>query len=141
MTGIKDCSAGSATKHHREARQPQPRGVNYRFQWEQTTGLIKVVPSGPHEGATHQFSTLVTSKLIAMGIPSSARGSGRRRTALPLAKEKRAIIFLSHVPVACQPSAGPPWSSKLESQSLSHGSDKTPPSGSQILTEKIVLLS
>jgi hypothetical protein len=44
--------------------------VNYRFQWEQTTGLIKVVPSGPHEGATHQFSTLVTSKLIAMGIPS-----------------------------------------------------------------------
>lgn len=44
-------------------------GVAYRFQWEQTTGLIKVVPSPVHEGVTRQFAKFVTSKLVCMGIP------------------------------------------------------------------------
>ncbi|CAG8892280.1 unnamed protein product [Penicillium egyptiacum] len=44
-------------------------GVTYRFQWEQTTGLIKVVSSHIHEGVTRQFANFVTSKLVGMGIP------------------------------------------------------------------------
>ncbi|KAJ5130566.1 uncharacterized protein N7515_006605 [Penicillium bovifimosum] len=44
-------------------------GVPYRFQWEGTTGLIKVVPRGEHEGATSQFSMVIHDELKAMGLP------------------------------------------------------------------------
>lgn len=118
-------------------------GVNYRFQWEQTNGLIKVVPSGPYEGATYQFSTLVTSKLIAIGIPSHECpwfGSTTYRPTVGKGKEGDNIF----VPRSrCLPTFG--WPTLVVetgvSKSLSHCSDKTPPSGSQILTEKSVLLS
>ncbi|KAJ5926168.1 hypothetical protein N7516_007941 [Penicillium verrucosum] len=44
-------------------------GVPYRFQWEGTTGLIKVVPRGEHEIATSQFTTVIHDELKAMGLP------------------------------------------------------------------------
>lgn len=45
-------------------------GVTYRFQWEGSTGLIKVVPSGSHELATDRFVDAVKSNLRGMGIRS-----------------------------------------------------------------------
>ncbi|CAI7623345.1 unnamed protein product [Penicillium glandicola] len=44
-------------------------GVTYRFQWEGSTGLIKVVPSGPHVSSTDRFVDVVKSKISAMGMP------------------------------------------------------------------------
>ncbi|CAG8310884.1 unnamed protein product [Penicillium nalgiovense] len=44
-------------------------GVPYRFQWEGTTGLIKVVPRGEHEIATSQFTTVIHDELKSMGLP------------------------------------------------------------------------
>ncbi|KGO67749.1 hypothetical protein PITC_000870 [Penicillium italicum] len=43
-------------------------GISYRFQWEGSCGLIKVVPSGSHQLATGRFVDVVKSKLLAMGI-------------------------------------------------------------------------
>lgn len=36
-----------------EEHQSSLGGINYRFQWEGTTGLIKVVPSERHDGITN----------------------------------------------------------------------------------------
>ncbi|KAJ5534073.1 hypothetical protein N7527_000327 [Penicillium freii] len=44
-------------------------GVTYRFQWEGTTGLIKVVPRREHEIATSQFTMVIHDELKAMGLP------------------------------------------------------------------------
>ncbi|CAI7617748.1 unnamed protein product [Penicillium palitans] len=44
-------------------------GIPYRFQWEGTTGLIKVVPRGEHEIATSQFTTVIHDELKTMGLP------------------------------------------------------------------------
>ncbi|CAG8888251.1 unnamed protein product [Penicillium egyptiacum] len=44
-------------------------GVTYRFQWEGTTGLIKVVPKGQHEIVTSQIVAVVRDELRAMGLP------------------------------------------------------------------------
>ncbi|KGO67991.1 hypothetical protein PITC_028930 [Penicillium italicum] len=44
-------------------------GVTYRFQWEGTTGLIKVVPRREHEIAISQFTMVIHDELKAMGLP------------------------------------------------------------------------
>jgi hypothetical protein len=44
-------------------------GINYRFQWEGTSGLIKVVPSARHESVTRRVVFSVNDALTAMGIP------------------------------------------------------------------------
>ncbi|KAJ5845176.1 hypothetical protein N7534_008845 [Penicillium rubens] len=51
-----------------EEHQSSLGGINYRFQWEGTTGLIKVVPSERHDGITNQISRAIDMKLIAMGL-------------------------------------------------------------------------
>ncbi|KAJ5965000.1 uncharacterized protein N7479_004876 [Penicillium vulpinum] len=40
----------------------------YRFQWEGTTGLIKVIPSKRHDVATTKLNRPIYMKLIAMGL-------------------------------------------------------------------------
>ncbi|KAI2791265.1 hypothetical protein POX_c04122 [Penicillium oxalicum] len=42
--------------------------VTYRFQWEGTAGLIKVVPSHSHDTTTDRFTRYIDSRLSAMGI-------------------------------------------------------------------------
>ncbi|CAI7661779.1 unnamed protein product [Penicillium viridicatum] len=51
-----------------EEHQSSLEGINYRFQWEGTTGLIKVVPSERHDGIINQISRAIDMKLIAMGL-------------------------------------------------------------------------
>jgi hypothetical protein len=43
-------------------------GIQYRFQWEGTTGLIKVVPSQAHDATTDKVTRVVDRKLDAMGL-------------------------------------------------------------------------
>ncbi|KAJ5554915.1 hypothetical protein N7461_003385 [Penicillium sp. DV-2018c] len=42
--------------------------INYRFQWEGTTGLIKVVPSECHDATSNNLGRAIDRKLTAMGI-------------------------------------------------------------------------
>ncbi|OQD78229.1 hypothetical protein PENDEC_c001G03381 [Penicillium decumbens] len=42
-------------------------GISYRFQWEGTTGLIKVVPGEAHDAITDNFTRIITANLLAMG--------------------------------------------------------------------------
>lgn len=51
-------------------------GIYYRFQWEGTTGLIKIVPSASHEQINSDFTALVSEKLAAMGIHRNRRRWG-----------------------------------------------------------------
>lgn len=51
-------------------------GIDFRFQWEGTTGLIKIVPSPLHERINSDFTMLVSDKLAAMGIPRDDRRWG-----------------------------------------------------------------
>jgi len=43
-------------------------GVEYRFQWEGSAGLIKVVPSRAHDITTDQVTRSIDDRLSAMGI-------------------------------------------------------------------------
>ncbi|KAL4780853.1 hypothetical protein BJX76DRAFT_364024 [Aspergillus varians] len=43
-------------------------GVEYRFQWEGTSGLIKVLPSYTHDMTTDMVTRTIDDKLSAMGI-------------------------------------------------------------------------
>ncbi|KAJ6009233.1 hypothetical protein N7522_004249 [Penicillium canescens] len=43
-------------------------GIQYRFQWEGTTGLIKVVPSKAHDATTDKVTRVIDRKLDAMGL-------------------------------------------------------------------------
>ncbi|CAI7570042.1 unnamed protein product [Penicillium manginii] len=43
-------------------------GIQYRFQWEGTTGLIKVVPSKAHNETTDKVTRVIDRKLDAMGL-------------------------------------------------------------------------
>lgn len=52
-------------------------GIDYRFQWEGTTGLLKIVsPSAAHERINSDFTILVNDKLAAMGIHRNDRRWG-----------------------------------------------------------------
>ncbi|KAJ5836189.1 hypothetical protein N7447_002215 [Penicillium robsamsonii] len=44
-------------------------GVPYQFQWEGTTGLIKLTPRGEHEIVTSQFTMVVHDELKSIGLP------------------------------------------------------------------------
>ncbi|OQD61956.1 hypothetical protein PENPOL_c014G08074 [Penicillium polonicum] len=44
-------------------------GITYRFQWEGSMGLIKVVPSDLYESLTDRFVDIVKLKISAMNIP------------------------------------------------------------------------
>ncbi|GIK05321.1 hypothetical protein Aspvir_009428 [Aspergillus viridinutans] len=44
-------------------------GVDFRFEWEGSTGLIKVIPGFTHEHLINDFTSKVTSDLQNMGIP------------------------------------------------------------------------
>jgi hypothetical protein len=48
-------------------------GLEYRFQWEGSTGLIKVVPSHKHDMTTDQTTRSIDDRLAAMGIRSVNR--------------------------------------------------------------------
>lgn len=48
-------------------------GLEYRFQWEGSTGLIKVVPSHRHDMTTDQTTRSIDDRLAAMGIRSVDR--------------------------------------------------------------------
>lgn len=48
-------------------------GLVYRFQWEGTVGLIKVIPSNEHEATTDQATRTIDEYLMAMGIRSVDR--------------------------------------------------------------------
>jgi hypothetical protein len=43
-------------------------GVNFRFEWEGSTGLIKVIPGAAHEPLINDFTAKVASDLPNMGI-------------------------------------------------------------------------
>ncbi|CAL5867975.1 uncharacterized protein PFLUO_LOCUS2198 [Penicillium psychrofluorescens] len=43
-------------------------GIDYRFQWEGTAGLIKVVPSGKHDMTTDKTTRVIDMHLNTMGI-------------------------------------------------------------------------
>jgi hypothetical protein len=43
-------------------------GVNFRFEWEGATGLIKVIPSATHESLVNDFALKVGSDLQNMGV-------------------------------------------------------------------------
>jgi hypothetical protein len=43
-------------------------GIEYRFQWEGTTGLIKVVPSQAHNATTDKVTRRIDRQLDAMGL-------------------------------------------------------------------------
>lgn len=58
-------------------------GIDYRFQWERTTRLIKIVPSASHEQINSDFTALVSEKLAAMGIHRSHRRWGLATTYQP----------------------------------------------------------
>lgn len=48
-------------------------GVEYRFQWDGSTGLIKVVPSHTHAIITDQVTRSIDDRLYTMGIRSNDR--------------------------------------------------------------------
>jgi hypothetical protein len=48
-------------------------GVEYRFQWDGSAGLIKVVPSHTHDMTTDQVTRSIDDRLSAMGIRSIDR--------------------------------------------------------------------
>ncbi|KAF9251729.1 hypothetical protein DTO013E5_3844 [Penicillium roqueforti] len=48
-------------------------GVEYRFQWEGSTGVIKVVPSHTHDMTTDQVTRSIDDRLSAMRIRSTNR--------------------------------------------------------------------
>ncbi|KAJ5100717.1 hypothetical protein N7456_006769 [Penicillium angulare] len=73
-------------------------GMEYRFQWEGSTGLIKVVPSHSHDMATDYLTRAVDVRLVIMGIhdpgdrrwastatykPTAAKGKQGDQTFLP----------------------------------------------------------
>ena len=58
-------------------------GINYRFQWEGTTGLTKVIPSAAHEQINVDFTALVGDKLAGMGIHRRDRRWGLSTTYRP----------------------------------------------------------
>lgn len=43
-------------------------GINYRFQWEGTSGLIKVIPTAQHEAVTSRVVFSVNDALARMGL-------------------------------------------------------------------------
>jgi hypothetical protein len=49
-------------------------GINYRFQWEGMSGLIKVIPSGQHEIITAHVVNCVNDVFNTMGIPWQRNG-------------------------------------------------------------------
>ena len=55
-------------------------GIHYRFQWEGTTGLIKLIPSAAHEQINADFTALVADKLAGMGIHRRDRRWGLATT-------------------------------------------------------------
>ncbi|CAI7565283.1 unnamed protein product [Penicillium viridicatum] len=65
VLGLRKPTIEKLTNDHRTSLG----GITYRFQWEGSTGLIKVVPSGPHESSTDRFADMVKSKISAMNIP------------------------------------------------------------------------
>lgn len=52
------------------------RGVPYRFQYEGTAGIIKIIPGYAHEYCTADFSTAINDQLAAMGIARNDRSWG-----------------------------------------------------------------
>ncbi|KAJ5907813.1 hypothetical protein N7495_000495 [Penicillium taxi] len=43
-------------------------GVKFRFQWESTTGLIKVVPNEPHDTVTRRTQLTIHNAMLGMGM-------------------------------------------------------------------------
>ncbi|GFF30573.1 hypothetical protein IFM51744_01179 [Aspergillus udagawae] len=65
-------------------------GVNFRFEWEGSTGLIKVIPGAAHESLVNDFTMKVASDLQNMGIHWTERrwiGATRYRPANNNGKE------------------------------------------------------
>ncbi|KAJ5123223.1 hypothetical protein N7448_009320 [Penicillium atrosanguineum] len=62
-------------------------GLDYRFQWEGTVGLIKVVPSHAHDATTDQVTRTIDEYLLAMGIRSVDRKWAMTTTYKPTASK------------------------------------------------------
>jgi hypothetical protein len=62
-------------------------GLDYRFQWEGTVGLIKVVPSHTHEAITDKVTRIIDEYLMAMGIQSDDREWAMATTYKPTASK------------------------------------------------------
>ncbi|CDM36080.1 hypothetical protein DTO013E5_5559 [Penicillium roqueforti] len=65
-------------------------GIAFRFQWEGSTGLIKVVPRSEHEVATDKFTEVIRDSYKAMGVPSEGTawiGSTTYRSGMRKGKE------------------------------------------------------
>lgn len=60
-------------------------GIDYRFQWEGTAGLIRIIPSAPHEQINSDFTVLVGEQLAGMGVHRSERRWGLATTYRPSA--------------------------------------------------------
>ncbi|KAJ6104736.1 hypothetical protein N7523_011056 [Penicillium sp. IBT 18751x] len=62
-------------------------GLDYRFQWEGTVGLIKVVPSHAHDATTDQVTRTIDEYLMAMGFRSVDRKWAMTTTYKPTASK------------------------------------------------------
>lgn len=86
-------------------------GVDYRFQWEDTTGLLKIVHSHAHNITTDQIIRSIDDRLSTMGIRFVHRTWGATSTHKPTtAKGKQGDqIFLppSRCPSPGQPAGWP----------------------------------
>jgi hypothetical protein len=62
-------------------------GLAYRFQWEGTVGLIKIVPTNGHDITTDQTTRAIDEHLMAMGIRSVDRRWAMSTTYKPTASK------------------------------------------------------
>ncbi|KNG86654.1 hypothetical protein ANOM_005674 [Aspergillus nomiae NRRL 13137] len=59
------------------------RGIAYRFQWEGTVGIIKIIPGYSHECPTQDFAMAINDQLAAMGVRRNDRTWGGGTTYSP----------------------------------------------------------
>jgi hypothetical protein len=60
-------------------------GVSYRFQWDGSVGIIKIIPGAAHHFTTMNVLQVLTLQLNAMGIPMTDSAWGGATTYKPQA--------------------------------------------------------
>ncbi|KXG53730.1 uncharacterized protein PGRI_007800 [Penicillium griseofulvum] len=69
------------------------KGVNYRFEFEGDTGLLRVIPGYRHEYTTTGLQQKVTLQLASMGLNEQYRWGGATRYKSPLREKEGDQVF------------------------------------------------
>ncbi|KAE8407527.1 hypothetical protein BDV37DRAFT_240439 [Aspergillus pseudonomiae] len=82
------------------------RGIAYRFQWEGSVGVMKIVPGYSHECPTDDFRSVIQDQLAAMGVRRNDRGWGVSTTYRPTGSNKGKEADQIFFPFTRRPSGG-----------------------------------